>query len=196
MVIANPAPDGFVPTQNRHVSDAADETAVIQKFKDLKFCDRSTNTEEGGDPYSVLMTRQFEGLDISGSSPGQMDNESAQTTRAMTSHTDDPPTMLAQMIFGLEIHRPETPFDLTADFIVDSEPDLSELNFEVGDVDDWRQSLAVRCAFRKWRKKRTRIVGKRMYQGQIRNKIGGMSRHRHNASRMNLAGWSPSSVSR
>lgn len=91
MVTANPAPDGFVPTQSPHVSDAADETAVIHKSKNLKICDRSTPAEEGGGPDSVLITRQFEGLDISGSSPGQMDNNSGQTTAVVRSHTDDPP---------------------------------------------------------------------------------------------------------
>lgn len=45
MVIANSTPDGFVPTEDPHVSDAADETAVIQKFKNLKICDRSIFTE-------------------------------------------------------------------------------------------------------------------------------------------------------
>lgn len=107
----------------------------------------------------MLITRQFKRLDVSGSSPGQMDNNWGQTTAAVRSHTDETPTMLAK-IFELEIQRPETSFDLTADFIVDSESDLSELNFEVGDVNDRRQSLAVKCAFQKWREKRTRIAGK------------------------------------
>lgn len=179
MVSANPAPDGFVPAKNPHVNDAADETAVIHEFKSLKICDRSTSAEEGGSPDSLLITRQFKRLDISCGGPGQMDNNSAQTTAAVRSHTDDPLTMLAQ-IFELEVQRSETPFDLTADFIVDSEPDLSELVFEVDDVDDWTESLAVRRrAFEKWRKKRTRIAGKRLSKGPIRNKIGGVSRHRH-----------------
>lgn len=141
-------------------------------------------------PDSVLMARQLKGLDISGGSPGQTDNNSAQATAAVRSRTH-PGEMLAQMIFELEIQRPETPFDLTADFIVDSEPDLSELSFEVGDVDDWRESLAVSCAFQKWWKKRMRIAGKRLYQDQIWNRIGGVSRHRHNASRVSLVGWPP-----
>lgn len=96
--------------------------------------------------------------------------------------------MLAQIMFELEIRHPETPFDLTAEFIVDSELDLNELNFEAGDVDDWRES-AMRYAVQKWRKKRTGIAGKRLSNGPTRNKIGGVSRHRHNASRMSLAGW-------
>lgn len=186
MVSAKPAPDGFVPAENPHVNDAADESAVIHKFKNLKICDRSTPAEEGpgGSPDPMFITRQFKRLDISGGGPGQMDNNSAQTIAAVRSHTDDPLTMLAR-IFGLETQRPETPFDLTANFIVDSEPNLSELKFEVDDVDDWTESLAVRRrAFEKWRKNRTRrIAGKRLSKGPIRNKIGGVSRHRHNALR-------------
>lgn len=89
IVTANTAPDGFVPTQNPHVCDAADETAVIHQFKDLKICDRSTPAEEGGGPDPVLITRQFKRLDISGGSPGQMDNNLGQTTAAVRSPADD-----------------------------------------------------------------------------------------------------------
>lgn len=188
MVTANPAPDGCVPTQNAPVSDAADETAVIHKFKNLKVCDRSTSAEEGGCPDSVLITRQFKGLDISGGSPGQMANNSAQTTTAVRSHTH-PNEILAQMIFEIEIQNPETPFDLTADFIGDSKHDFCERDFDFDDFEDWRESLATMHALQRMGKKQTRTAGKRLSKGPIRNKIGGVSRQRHNASRMSLAGW-------
>lgn len=188
MVTANPTPDGFVLTQNPPVSDAADETAVIHKFKNLKICDRSTSAEEGGGPDSVLLTRQFKGLNISGGSPGQTDNNSVQTTAAVRSHTH-PNEILAQMIFELEVQNPETPFDLTPDFIGDSKHDFCERDFDFDDFDDWRESLAMMSALQRMGKKRTRTAGKRLSKGPIRNKIGGVSRHRHNASRMSLAGW-------
>lgn len=181
MVTANPMPDGFVPTQDPPVRDAADETAVIHKFKNLQICDHSTSAEEGGGPDPMLITRQFKELDISGGH-GQMDNNSAEATAAMRSRTGDPLTMLSQIMFELENQNPETPFDLTADFIIDSEPDLSKPSFEVDDVDDWWES-AMRYAVPKWRKERTRTLRKRLSKGPIRNKVGGVSRHRHNASR-------------
>lgn len=188
MVTANPTPDGFVPTQKPHLSDAAGENAVIHKFKNLKIYDRSTFAEEGGGPDSVLLTRQFKGLDISGGSPGQTDNNSAQTTAAVRSHTH-PREILAQMIIELEIQHPETPFDLPTNSIGSIEDDLREQAFEVDDFDDGKEYLAMRYAMQKRGKKRTRIAGKRLSKGPIRNKFGGVSRHRHNASHMNLAGW-------
>lgn len=185
MVIAYPTSDGFMPPPNSPVRDTADATAVIRKFKNLKLGDRSTSAEGGDVPGQMVITRQFERLDISGGSPGQMDNNSAQTTAAGRSRTSFR-TKPIHTNFDLPIQCPAQPLYSLSELIDNFEDVFSVQDFEDDDLNGRYISLAMRSAKHKKAKKRTRTASKRLSKGPIRKKIGGVGRHRHNASHKRL----------
>lgn len=179
MVTENPASDGFVPPQNSPVRDVVDAMAATHKFKNLEIRDRSTPAEGGDAPDPMVITGQFERLDISGSSRTHMDNNSAQTTAAGRSHSHLR-TKPVQKQFDPPIQHPAQPSELFGD----SEDDVTERYLTADQIDEWRESIA---AMQKKGKKRTKNASKRLSKGPIRNKIDGMDRHRQNASRKNPA---------
>lgn len=181
MVTADLPPDGFVPPQDFPVSDAADATTVTYKFENLKMSDHSASTEQCDVPDPMEITGQFKRLDISGSSPGQMDSNLAQNTAAGRSHITRPRTKPFHVNFDLPIQHPDQPLKLPSESIGDSGDDFSERYFADDDHYGCIESLAMRSAMDKKGKKRTRISSKRLSKGPIRKKIGGVGRHRHNA---------------
>lgn len=185
METSYPTSDGFVPPQNSPVSVAAKVTAVIHKFKNLEIRDRSTSTDGDTVQDQMIITRQFQRLDLSGGSCAHMDTNSAQTTSAGGSHYR-PLTKPVHINFDLPIQYPAQPLNLTSEPICDSQDDFSERIFADDGLDEWSESLAMRCAMHKKGKKRARNASKRLSKGPIRNKNGGVSRHRHNASRKSL----------
>lgn len=178
MVTADLPPDGFVPPQDFPVSDAADATTVTYKFENLKMSDHSASTEQCDVPDPMEITGQFKRLDISGSSPSQIDSNSAQNTTAAQSHTSSC-TKPVHTDFDLSIQHPTQPLKLPSESIGHSEDDFSERYFADDDLHGW-------TAMDKKGKKRTGNASKRLSKGPIRKKTGGVGRHRHNSSRKSL----------
>lgn len=175
MVTENPASDGFVPPQNSPVRDVVDAMAAMHKFKNLEIRDHSTPAEGGDAPGPMVITGQFERLDISSGSRTHMDNNSGQTTAAGRSHYHLR-TETVQTNFDPPIQHPAQP----SEFFGDSEDDVTERYLTADKIDEWRESIA---AMHKKGKKRTKNASKRLSKGPIRNKIDGANRHRQNASR-------------
>lgn len=180
-----PTSDGSVPPQNSSVIVAAKVTAITHKFKNLEIRDSSTPADGDTIQDQMEITRQFKRLDISGGSCAHMDNNSAQTTAAGGSHYR-PLAKPVHINFDLPIQQPAQPMELTSEPIGDSQDDSSDRCFADDGLDEWSESLAMRCAMHKEGKKRTRNARKRLFKGPIRNKNGGVSRHRHNTSRKSL----------
>lgn len=133
----------------------------------------------------MLITRQFRRLHISGGSPGQVGNNSAQITAAGRSHAR-PRTKPVHTHFEIPPQPPAQPLNWPSESIDGPEDDLGERHFEVDEFDEWSETLAMRSAMHKKGKGRTRTASKRLFKGPIRNKIGGVGRHRRNALRASL----------
>lgn len=208
METAISAPDGTVPPPNSPTSAAAEATAVTQKFKDLDLGIREHGSGFAGavgdtvptettqrfrkffeDTDPTEITRRFKNLDISSRSPHQMGTNSAQSTAADSSHARPRPKPV-HITLDIPTQDPGQPINLQSEPLGGYRGYFIEGNGEVDQLDGndaWSESLAMRLAIHKTRTKHTRTASKRMSRGPIRNKVGGVSRHRHNISRMSPA---------
>lgn len=131
-------------------------------------------------PMSIIM--QFGRLDIGDGSPGQMNNNSAQITAGTRNYTG-PLTKPVHLHFEIPSQPLAQPLNWPAESTGGPEDDLGEMELDVDESDDWRKSLAMMSAMHKKGKERARTARKRLSKGRMRNKIGGVGRHRHNTSR-------------
>lgn len=184
MDMGNPTPDGIAPPQDSPItiSDIAEVTKTIHKFKCLEIRDRSAAVNRRGNPEPTLIAKQFESLHISDRVACQQDNRSAQATVAGQSRahprtgpvdTDiDGPT---QASYQNSIYQPED--------------DLGELTVSDDNLEDLTERLTMKLQADR-RGKRWMRAGRRgdsrktLSKGPTRNKIGGVSRHRQTASGM------------
>lgn len=178
-------PDGIASSQHSFMSDVAQVTAVMYQFRNLGIDAPSGSV---GNPDLMEFTNRFKNLSFGEGSACHMDNNSTRTNAASSGHTNYE-TKPVDMIMGIPItHSSQNPIHLLDWPSKSTGEPRDDLNEQDLHVDEYCGTVTMRLASNKQGKKWRRTgqgnsSRKTLSRGPTRNKIGGVSRHRHNRRR-------------
>lgn len=184
----NPMLDGIASSQHSFMSNVAQVTAVMYQFRNLGIDDQNAPSRSVGNPDLMEFTNRFKNLNFGGGSACHMDNNSRRTNAASSSHTNYE-TKPSDTIMSTPItHSFQNPIHLLNWPSKSTDWPEDDFNEQHPHLDEYCGTLTMRLASNKQGKKWRRTgqgnsSRKTLSRGPIRNKIGGVSRHRHNRRR-------------